>query len=219
MKQKILIGCGVVLLVIAVAIGTLVIASPYLVRRGKGWFTAQVAESKRLSAIENSWQPPAENVQESWFPSKAGDWTRGAVFRVDSIPELDLPRPGVSGSYSNPNGRAVQVTIFAVNETEKAGLIKTATDSLATKLGSRTTTHLNNHVTFTVNNTHSVITIGNRTHVVAGGNEHARLWWMNGWLFLFRSTGPDDPADFAEAFISSMPHLETAEAPEPAKTP
>src|SRR5690349_17240209 len=103
MKQKFLIGCGAVLFLIVVAIGALVVASPYLIKKGKGWVDAQLAESSRLSAVESSWRPPSENIGESWFPFKAGEWSRGSVSTLDSIAELDLPRPGISAAYSHSN--------------------------------------------------------------------------------------------------------------------
>jgi hypothetical protein len=113
----------------------------------------------------------------------------------------------------------VQVTIFAATQAEKDALISEATKTLVAKLGSRTTKHFNDHVTLTTNGSHSVVTLGNRTHVVVGGDQHARLWWMNGWLFLFKSTGSEDPGDFAEDFVVSIPHVEGPGVPVPVKAP
>ena len=48
----------------------------------------------------------------------------------------------------------------------------------------------------------------NRLYVRRDGTEHTRLWWIKGWLFIFCTSGPEDPDAFAEKYLAAMSHPE-----------
>ncbi len=204
MKRKFLIGCGVILLIIALIVGGLILASPMLFRMGKEWVTAKVEESNRLSELGKNWQPPSAKLAPDWFPLKIGEWSRGKTSVLTSVPALDLTRNALSATYENGRDRSVTMTIVAVDQSEKEAVIDHAKETLP-KGRPKTKKHLNDKVTFTstTGSSHWITQVDNRTHVIVDKNQHTRFWWVNGWLLIFQSTGSEDPHDFAEAFLTA----------------
>ena len=217
MNRGIVIGCSIVLLTIVIVVWALISAAPKIVRAGKSWFSAQISEWDRLAAAEKNWQPPSPTLHTGWFPAQMGDWFLVNASMRTEVPEVKLTRPAAHAIYRHANGRNVEMTIVAASDAETDELFQVAQETLRKR--ESTTMNLPGNsgtVTMTRGGWHIVKQVGKRTHVISTGNEHTRLWWMKGWLFIAGSVGAD-PKDFADTFIAATTPLESAELSPPRK--
>ena len=186
MNRKFLIGCGCVVVIL---IGTIVIgvfSARNVFKKGKSWISTQMEDAGRRSAIESAWREPGPRPDASWFPGTVGKWTLSTNEGFISLPELELDRPGWRGKYRG-DAQDVEVTVVPVSDLEIEGVFNRAKTAAESGGGSKMSTR----------------TAG-RLYVRVNGNVHTRLWWLKDWLFIFRTTGPEDPDAFAELYLGAM---------------
>ena len=205
MNRKSCLGCGgLVLLVIgAMALGVFVVA-PRVVQKGKGWLHAQVENAARRSALESAWQPPSQRPEASWFPVAVDAWTLQTSEDITSVPDIQLARPGRHAKYRGVP-QDVEVTVVPVAAEELAVVFDRAETALSQKdrhVIARTT----GNPSFKIESgqTHVMTRTGSRFYIKLNGDQHTRLWWMKDWLFIFQTTGPEDPDAFAEKYLEAM---------------
>ena len=186
MNRNIQIGCGclVVILVAVVVLG--VLSGRKVFQKGKSWVSTQMEEAGRRAALESAWREPGPRPDPSWFPGTVGKWTLSTNEGFISLPELELERPGWRGRYRG-EAQDVEVTVVPVSDLELESVLDRAKALAERGGGSKMTTR----------------TPG-RLYVRVDGNVHTRLWWLKDWLFIFRTTGPEDPDAFAEAYLGAM---------------
>jgi hypothetical protein len=79
MNRKVFFGCGGGAAFCAAAVVALVFFwAPRLFQKGKGWVATQMAEAQRISAFEQSWQPPSNAPDAEWFRPRSVRGSAGA---------------------------------------------------------------------------------------------------------------------------------------------
>jgi hypothetical protein len=200
MNRKFAIGCCLVLLFVAIIVGTLIITAPRLGRIASDWISTNTEEVNRLAALEKKWQPPSESIQTDWFPPRLGEWSLEGASKIGAVSELKLTRAAGEATYLSSKGRRVKVTVVPVSKTEK----QTVVDDTAEMLRKEES---GSSVTKVVDNDRAVI----RT-------SRTRVWWIKEWLLMFRSA-TEDPREFAEAFMAATSSSRLPDASEPLERP
>ena len=205
MNRKIVLGCGGALGLIA--LGIFVIA-PRLLQKGKGWLSGQVESTAHRSAIEAAWQPPSLRPDATWFPSVVEKWTRQSSADITTVPELQLDRPGRRGKYRGEK-QDMEVIVIPVSDLELDGIFNRAASALA-DAGRHVVKGNTQHTSFRIETSSSQVTTRTpgRLYLRLNGNEHTRLWWIKDWLFIFQTTGPENPDAFAEKYLEAMKPVE-----------
>jgi hypothetical protein len=204
MNRNFAIGCGVVLLLLAVGVVALVSQAPKLFHKGAAFVMEAVAEEQRISALEAAWQPPSASPDSSWFPSSVGEWRLERSEPRTGIPELNIERAGQHATYRTSAG-PIEVDVVPANDLEQATLLSRAETALENRRQTDASASAGG-VQVSVNSGTSRMTTsrGNRKHVKIGGNEHTRFWWVKGMLFIFRARGDADSEIFPEEFLKAM---------------
>lgn len=184
MNRKVAIGCTVVFILAAALIVAGGYYGPKLFKKGMSAVGDAMAESARLGKFEADWQPPSAQMDAGWFPKEVSAWKLVSAEPSPGIAKLNIDRAGQHAVYQSATA-SVEVDVLAANDLEKDALFKRAQDALSSGSGSRMTT-----------------TFGNRVHVRVN-DEHTRLWWVKGWLFIFRARGAD-PEKFTEELLGAM---------------
>ena len=211
MNKKFVGGCcGILALLIVGVIVFAVVSGPRLVQKGKSWASAKMEEAKRDFAGESAWQPPTAAPDASWFPAKVERWTLSTNEGIPGIPELQLDRPARRGKYRGDT-QDMEVTIVPATDLERDGIFTRAKAALEngntqtmSKSGDGFSIHMETHGSRMTTQT------PNRLYVRLNGTEHTRLWWLKGWLFIFHTSGKEDPDAFAAKYLETMtpPELE-----------
>ena len=186
MNRNFLIGCGCLAAIVVAAVVFVLFGARSVLKSGTSWVSTQMADAGRRAAIESAWREPGPRPDASWFPGTVGKWTLSTSEGFISLPELQLDRPGWRGKYRGEK-QDVDVTIVPVSDLEVDGVLDRAKDALERGGGSKTSTR-----------------VGHRLYVGLNGIEHTRMWWLKDWLFIFHTSGPEDPDAFADAYLSAM---------------
>ena len=211
MNKKFVGGCcGILALLIVGGIVFAILRGPRLVQMGKSWATAKMEETKRDFSGDNAWRPPSAAPDASWFPAKVERWTLSTNEDIPGIPELQLDRLARRAKYRG-DAQDMDVTIVVASELERDGIFTRAKVALESgntqtmsKGGDGFSIHMETHGSRMTTQTPS------RLYVMLNGTEHTRLWWLKGWLFIFHTSGKEDPDAFAEKYLEAMtpPELE-----------
>ena len=186
MNRNFLIGCGCLAAIVVAGLVFVLFGARSFWKSQSNWGSTQMADAGRRAAIESVWREPGPRPDATWFPGTVGKWTLSTSEGFMSLPEFQLDRPGWRGKYRGEK-QDVQVTIVPVSAEEMDGMFDRAKDALEKGSGSRTSTRM-----------------GHRLYVGLNGSEHTRLWWLKDWLFIFHTSGPEDPDAFADAYLSAM---------------
>ena len=211
MNNKIVGGCcGIIALAIVAVIVVVSVSAPRIVQKGKKWVTAQIDDAKHRSAVESAWRPPGEKPDASWFPAWVDKWTLSISEDIATVPDLQLDRAGRRGKYRGEK-QDIEVTIVPASDLERDGIFSRAEAAFA-ESNKRVIAGNSDHVSYKIESTGSHVTTRTpgRLYLCLNGDNHLRLWWVKDWLFIFRTTGPEDPDAFADKFLESMtpPELE-----------
>jgi hypothetical protein len=120
--KKVLVGCGVVLLLLAAVVAVVMLAWPKITKRVNGFVQQQKDEAAKQEAFESAWTPPAPQPDEAWFPTEVAGWKRESVAAIHDVPELKLTRDGYLGVYAQ-DGRHLELSVVPVTELELEALL------------------------------------------------------------------------------------------------
>ena len=204
MNRKIALGCGCLVLIVIAVIGAGIFSARHFFEKGQSWVAAQVEDSKKRAAIESAWQPPSLRPEASWFPATVGAWTLRTSEDITSVPELQLDRPGRRGKYRGEK-QDMEVIVVPVSAEEHESVFDRAASALADK-SKHVISGGTDHSSYRIETSTSKVTtrMGNRFYLKLNGDDHTRLWWMKDWLFIFRTTGPENPDAFADQYLEAM---------------
>ena len=205
MNRKSCFGCGCLVLLIigAIAIGIFVVA-PRVMEKGAVFAGEMIESSKHRAAVESTWQPPSERPDASWFPAAVEKGTLRTSADISTVPELQLDRPGRRGTYRGEK-QDIEVIVIPVSDLEREGILDKAASTLADE-----SRHVikgntaNSSFRISTNTSRVTMRTPGRLYVRLNGDDHTRLWWIKDWLFIFRTTGPEDPDAFAEKYLEAM---------------
>ncbi len=204
MNRNFAIGCAGVIVILVIFIGVVILETPRFIEQGKAVVGKALADEMRITALENSWQPPSATPDSQWFPATAGGWRLERSEPRAGIPELNIDRPVQHATYRSSTG-PIEVDVLPANELEKTTLIARAGDALERRRESAVATDAGG-VKVSVNRGASRLTTtrGNRTHIRIGTTEHTRFWWVKGTLFIFRARGAADSEVFPEEYLRTI---------------
>jgi hypothetical protein len=190
---KILLGCGIVLVVLC---GGGITLAVIFFPKVKEWFETQVAKVQEWEAFAENWDPPpADADTDRLFPDRVAD------FRRQDVQKVAAPQPGIdlAGSQASYQSGAETMEAFAyqANQAEKNAAFQQF--EKAQQQGGK-------KWFFKLDLPHH--SRANFTH----GQEHGVLWWSQDWLFLVRTTGQGDPEAFLRSYLEAI--AEPAHAPE-----
>ncbi len=205
MNRKVFLGCGGIAAFLAAAVvAAIVLLVPRAVNRAKGWFGQVVADNLRVAALEKSWRPPSASPDGAWFPASVDGWTCGKVAVVPGLPELNIEREASSATYTKGD-QQMTVAVLAANDLEREALFARAKSALENEANtSGTLSGPNYRVNYNTSGGRMTMSSGNRLYVRTNGVNHSRLWWLNGWLFVFRTKGGPDPESFMQQYLDAM---------------
>lgn len=187
MGRNIFMGCAFVAVVLVAGLVALFwVKGARLFQSGRGWVKEQVAESRRISEVEQGWQPPSAEPDWQWFPTGFERWFLIKTLQEPGWGAAGMERPLTRAIYKR-GADVVEVRVFAVAAGEKEDVFKQA----ETKLASGARSQFNTRT-------------ANRFYLRVNGREHTRLWWIKGWLFVFSSQGAEDPEPFMNAYLQAM---------------
>ncbi len=192
---KILLGCGIALVVLCGGGITLtVFAFPKVIQ----WFQTQMAKAQEWEAFAENWDPPpADADADRLFPDQIAGCRRQDIDQTPAPPQ-GLQWDGPQATYQDGQ-ETLEVFAERANKAEK-----NATFQQLEKAQQR----VGNKWSVTIDMLHH--TRLNFTH----GQEHGVLWWSEGWLFLVRTTGQTDPENFLRSYLEAI-----AEPSRPAEQP
>jgi hypothetical protein len=133
-----------------------------------------------------SWMPISPKPDASWFPAKVGNASLQSSAPFKSLTELNVTREGYGAIYSTGTGRT-EISVVAANDLEQ----ETLTARIKAALTAGTTSKYESHS-------------GTRHHIRTGGDDHTRIWWVKGWLFIFRDRAGEDPDEFSKEFLRAI---------------
>jgi hypothetical protein len=192
MGKKLAIGCS-----IAAGAGVLVVVAVVaLAPTAIQWAKAKIAEEQERQQLADQWQPPAANAgPETLFPAQAGGARLTSQDEQAAIPDLDFDLNGRHAVY-RVGANDVEVFVYRVSELEKEALFQRVEDAYdkGEGKGSRKLTKM-----------------GYRCYYASPEHRH-HLWFMKGWLFVFRTRATEDQEPFVKAYlkaVSARPPAET----------
>ena len=188
------------LLLVAIIV-FLIVKTPRLLESGKAWVERWIAEEQRVTAFEQEWQPPSAKPDSTWFPATVGERRLERSSPTTGMAEMSLNRAGYSATYRSAAG-SVAIDVVPIAETEKSDLLEKARDSIGRRRIEDASLKVGGaEVSFSHGQNRISTGSGNRSHVTIDAVDHVRLWWVNGWLFIFRARGGADSEAFPEEFL------------------
>ena len=153
---------------------------------------------------------PGQVSEKEWVPpiipphTPGLQWTLASSTDISTVPELQLDRAGRRAKYRGEN-QDVEVSVIPVSDLEKDGILNRAASVLGEE-GKRVISSGTSNGSFRIETNTSRMTTRtqDRLYVRVKGDIHTRVWWIKDWLFVFRTTGPEDPDAFAEAYLEAM---------------
>ncbi len=113
---KVLLGCGIVVVLAVLGFGFVAIYSG--ARTYKKFMNVAATQARFDSAVA-SWAPPSDTESlEAWFPENVGAYRRTGVDEKVSIPRLNFEEKARHATYSAGEGKSFEAAIFPTTEDE-----------------------------------------------------------------------------------------------------
>ena len=177
------VGCGgaiVILVIIGISVVT-------FVPKMFDWVGQMAAEEQERHALADNWQPPEKDtISESFFPPKVAGYNLGPQDKNSEIPELRIDQEGWHAVYSS-GASQIDVYLYYVSELEKEALFGRVKEVYEDEdEGLKRITNL-----------------GYRLFYSSSLNHQNHLWWMKGWLLVFRTHDSEDREAFVKSFLEA----------------
>ena len=187
------IGCTgfTVILVIGV------IAIVYLVPNAFEWAGNQIELENQRRALAKSWQAPEDDASpETFFPAKVSGYGLVKHDTEAAIPALRFDIPGWHARYRSSESR-IDVFVYQVTDLEREALFGRIEDTFDDQdSGSK-----------------GLIRSGYRCYFSSTAHHQNHLWWMKGWLLVFRTEDSKDREDFVRTFLKTTSQQQQQQAP------
>ena len=125
---------------------------------------------------------PEEASREEFFPTTAGGYELIQSDNEAQIPAFQIDVDGWHAEYQAADGR-VDVFVYWANELEKEAIFARVRES-----GGRIKT---------------TVQMDYRLYFYSSEHHQNHVWWMKGWLLLFRTEDQDDREPFVRAFLQA----------------
>jgi hypothetical protein len=185
MGKKILIGCGVTaFLGVLGIIGAIVFIGPKLFE----WMNEQIAEEQKRQQLVDGWQPPAkESGPEILFPAEVGVARLRSQDEKAAIPVLKIDLKGRHAVY-RVGAHDVDLFVYQVTNLEKEALFRRVEDVYRDdEEGYKRLTKM-----------------GYRCYYGSSKHHQNHLWFLKGWLFIFRSDAGEDQEPFVKDYLTAL---------------
>ena len=176
------IGCTgfTVILVIGV------IAIVYLVPSVIEWAGNQIELEKQRAALARRWQAPEDDASpETFFPAKVSGYGLVKHDTEAAIPALGFDIPGWHARYRSGDSR-IDVFVYQVTDLEREaffGRIKDIHDEDSESW--------------------ALFYSPYRCYYLSDAHHQNHLWWMKGWLLVFRTEDSENREDFVRTFLET----------------
>lgn len=191
MGKKLAIGCGVLAVIGVIGVAIAIVNVPKIIQ----WAEEKIAEEQARQQFAETWNPPAKDVAPvNLFPVQVGSAVRMSQDDKADISELRFDIKGQHATYRD-DSYDIDVYVYQVTELEKEtlfGRVKDLYDEGEGHQGAR-----------------QITSLGYRLFYDSSEHAQSHLWFMQGWLFVFRSSS----GEALEPFI--MAYLKAIEAEEP----
>ncbi len=185
MSGKSWLGFGIGLLIILIVA---VAGAVFIGREVARVAGERASEEKRAEDFASRWMsPPPSAGAERLFPLQAGGLRRGTVEERALIPDLKFPITGGHARYGS-GGEAVSIYVYRVNELEKESLFRRADDAYEDSPGGSLRT----------------LRFPDRRVCWSSRLGGSYLWWIKGWLFVFRYRTEADMRPFIEDYLLAI---------------
>lgn len=183
MLRFLAIGCGLIVLIIAMIGGAAVWFGPQLWDMAK---EAMAAEQERQQLAER-WSPPADDAPaEVVFPAQLENYKREAADDDAKVPELQLDLPGKHAVYRHGASR-IDAYVFPITRVERDGVL-----------------HRLEHAQGGGTRTWTKVDLGDaygRAYLSSTAQKQNHLWFTKGRLVLFRTSDEADCEGLVKAFF------------------
>lgn len=184
MNKKVLLGCGLAVLVVLLAL----VAVMVMVGSKVANFASEVVTQGQE---RSAWLAPAQgSAGEALFPEKLDDLNRQSMEKISGLPMLNIQRAGERGSYRQMDGRSVEIYTWEIRPDE----VQPIFDQVGSAIddGPYTT-----RMKFTFN--------GNAMRFsFSPPSTSGRFWFNKGWLFLFLTGDDVDLEPVEERYVKSV---------------
>jgi len=190
------IGCSgfAVILVIGV------IAIVYLVPNVFEWAGNQIELEKQRQALANKWQAPEDDASpETFFPAKVSGYGLVKHDTEAAIPALRFDIPGWHARYRSGDSR-MDVFVYQVTDLEREALFGRIEDISDEEENDEQS------------GSQFLILTGYRCYYRSTAHHQNHLWWMKGWLLVFRTEDSEGREGFVRTFLETTSQQQEAPA-------
>ena len=184
MNKKVLLGCGVAVLLVVLAFVMVLVMFGTKVAN----FPSEIIDENQDRA---TWIAPADGTSgAALFPATIGGANRQSTEKVANLPVLNIHQEGEHGSYRMPNGGAVEVYAWRVTQGEVAGVFTGVDKAIDDGPYS-------SKMKFTFNQYSMRFSF-------SPPSTSGRLWFNKGWMFLFLTGDGIELEPLEEAYIKAI---------------
>jgi hypothetical protein len=206
MSKKLAIGCGIgcgvlLLLGLLLALGLLSVCREYAkdyTARMDGTYHRKEYD-KKATRLAADWRPLPENVDlKRLFPLQVDDYQRSEVKQNVKLSELNIQRGGRYAHYILPQNlrqstmnisRKIDVYAYPVTQAESEALFARIEQAYK-KAGA---TNIESNAGYS--------NAYRRGYFIAEQGKHSHVWYLKGWLFVFRI---DHGTDFDTLYLKAV---------------
>jgi hypothetical protein len=190
-KVVITVGCGVVSAIVLVVVVSVVFLAPDISQ----WFQQLLREEGQRRSLADNWQAPADDASpETFFPPKVSDYTLSTHDTKADIPEIHFDIPGWHARYDSGQSQ-LDVFAYQVTDLEREALFGRI-EKIADDDDDDDFDHDQD------NRSVYLFLTGYRCCYKTSSDQF-HLWWMKGWLLVFRTNDTKDCEDFVLEFLTT----------------
>ncbi len=185
------VGCGVAIAIAVAVVASVVFLAPNISQ----WFQRQLQEEEQRQSLANDWQAPADDASpDTFFPPKVSDYTLSSHDTKANIPEIHFDVPGWHARYGSGKSQ-LDVFAYQVTDLEREALFgrieKLADDDDDEDFDNGQ------------NNSSVYLFLTDYRCCYKISSDQFHLWWMKGWLLVFRTNDTKDCEGFVLEFLKT----------------
>jgi hypothetical protein len=186
-----------------------VIAIVYLVPSVIEWAGNQIDLEKQRRALAERWQAPEDDASpETFFPATVSGYRLVKHDTEAAIPVLRFDIPGWHARYRSGDSR-IDVFVYQVTELEREALFGRIEDTF----DDDDDTFDNDVLDGEARRSGILVQAGYRCYCSSTVHDQNHLWWMKGWLLVFRTEDSEDREDFVRTFLETTSQQQQLPAP------
>jgi hypothetical protein len=151
------------------------------------WAGNQIELEQQRKALARKWQAPKDDASpETFFPAKVSGYGLIKHDTEAAIPALRFDIPGWHARYRTADSR-IDVFVYQVTDLEREALFGRIEDCFDDE----------------DSGSWGLFRSGYRCYYASTAHHQNHLWWMKGWLLVFRTEDSEDREDFVRTFLET----------------